>query len=182
MKLSKLQNKLSQSESYTPAEDTFFFAEYLKDEAGQSALDIGTGSGYLAKILSSKFSHVVATDISFSTLRDQKPKLDNCICCDAAEPILGKFDLIVCNLPYLPSEEITDITIDGGKDGFEIPQKIFKSALNCLKDNGKFLFLTSSLANFKKLIEFTQRLGFDVNVVGRKKLFYEELILVKAKK
>ena len=47
MKLSKLQNKLSQSESYTPAEDTLFFADYLEKERGQMALDIGTGSGYL---------------------------------------------------------------------------------------------------------------------------------------
>jgi len=63
-----LQKKLSQSEQYTPTEDTFFLADYLKNEKGTSALDIGTGSGFLANVLSSNFSYVVATDIDFDSL------------------------------------------------------------------------------------------------------------------
>ena len=36
-----------------------------------------------------------------------------------------KFDFIVCNLPYLATDEILDIATDGGAEGFEIPKKIF---------------------------------------------------------
>ncbi len=64
-----MQNELIKSEQYNPAEDTFFLADYLKNETGKTALDIGTGTGYLAKILLEKFSNVVATDIDFTSLK-----------------------------------------------------------------------------------------------------------------
>lgn len=181
MKLSILQNKLSQSESYTPAEDTFFFANYLENEKGETALDIGTGSGYLAKLLSTKFPFVVGTDINFDSLKFQIPKLQNNLCCNGADAIRASFDLVVCNLPYLPSGKIIDHTIDGGKEGLEIPLEIINSAKNCVKKGGKFLFLTSSIANYHKLIKKTKMLGFEVKIVARKKLFFEELILVEAR-
>jgi len=38
------------------------------------------------------------------------------------------------------------------------------------------------LANYKKLIEKTKLLGFNVKILSRKKLFYEELILIEARK
>ncbi len=177
-----MQNKLLESESYKPAEDTFFLADYIKNEKGNSALDIGTGSGYLAKVLSSNFSLVVGTDIDFESIKSQDSRSQNCICCNAADALHYEFDLIVCNMPYLPSETETDKTIDGGKEGVEIPLRIIESAKKCLKKEGKILFLTSSLANNKKLLEKTQMLGFDVSIISRKKLFFEELILVEATK
>ena len=181
MKSLKLQNKLSQSNSYSPAEDTFFFAEHLEKEKGEMALDIGTASGYLAKILSKKFSFVVGTDIDFDSLNSQYNKLENCICTKGAGSFRRVFDLVVCNLPYLPSEKILDKTVDGGQEGVEIPFEIIKSIKNCIKNDGKLLFLTSSLANYKKLIAKTKKVGFDVKIISKKKLFFEELILVEAK-
>jgi len=182
MKLLKLQNELSQSESYTPAEDTFFFAEQLEKERGQMALDIGTGSGYLGKLLSQNFSFVVGTDIDYDSLKYQNPRLENCVCCNGADALQTKFDLVVCNLPYLPSEKISDHTIDGGKEGLEVPLKIINSALKCVRKGGKFVFLTSSLANYQKLVQITSMYGFDVKILARKKLFYEDLILIEARK
>ena len=182
MKLSKLQNRLSNSEKYHPAEDTFFIADNLENESGECALDIGTGTGYLAKTLLPNFSFVVSTDIDFGSLRWQNPKFPYCICCNGADAIRCKFDLIVCNMPYLPSEKISDQTVDGGLEGLEIPLKIFKSAVNCIKKDGKILFLTSSLANYIKFLDKIKTLGFKTKIVNRKKLFFEELLLVEAKR
>jgi len=36
---------------YKPAEDTFLLADVLSDARGDNALEIGTGSGYIASIL-----------------------------------------------------------------------------------------------------------------------------------
>ena len=91
-----------------------------------------------------------------------------------------KFDFIVCNLPYLATDEILDIATDGGAEGFEIPKKIFDSALKNLKEDGKFIFVTSSLSNYSKLIDYTQKLGLKTKIIAQKKLFFEELILVEA--
>jgi len=181
MKSLILQEK-SSNEQYSPADDTFFLADYIQKEKGQSALDIGTGRGFLANVLSSNFSYVVTTDIDLESLKSQKSKFPFSICCNAADALRHEFDLIVCNMPYLPSEQVSDKTIDGGKEGMEVPLRIIESSKNCLRRGGKILFLTSTLANYQKLIEKTKKLGFNVKIVARKKLFFEELLLVEARK
>ena len=175
-----MQKKLSNDSPYAPAEDTYFLEDNIVNEKGKNALDIGTGSGYLTRTLSQNFSQVIGTDIDFNSLINQSKKIKNRICCDAADALNCKFDLIVCNMPYLQSDEIWDRRVDGGKEGVEIPLKIIKSAVKCLNDSGKMLFVTSSLANYKKLIDESEKLGLELKIVARKKLFFEELIIVKA--
>lgn len=170
------------NEEYLPSEDTFFMAEHIDKETGNSALDVGSGSGYLAKILTKNFSYVIGTDINFPVLKNQTYKTSNLVCCNGADALNHKFDLIVCNLPYLATEEILDISTDGGLEGFEIPKKIFDSIYDKIKPQGKFIFVTSSLSNFQKLIDYTIKLGLKSNVIARKKLFFEELILVESVK
>ena len=177
-----MQNKLSNNEQYDPVEDTFFLDDHIKNEKGNSALDIGSGSGYLTKTLEKSFSLVVGTDINFPVLQKQTYRTKNIICCSGADALNYKFDLVICNLPYLATDEILDIATDGGPEGLEIPQKIIKSAIPCVKKGGKFLFVTSSLSNYNGLIDSVKSEGLDAKIVSKKKLFFEELILVEARK
>jgi release factor glutamine methyltransferase len=170
------------NEEYPPSEDTFFIANNIENEQGQYALDIGSGSGYLTKLLSKNFSFVVGTDINCNVLQHQTSyKTKNLICCNGSDALNIKFDFIVCNLPYLATDEILDIATDGGAEGFEIPKKIFDSAQKNLKTDGKFVFVTSSLSNYEKLIDYVQKLGLKPQIIAKKKLFFEELILVEAR-
>jgi len=171
--------KESQNSYYIPAEDSIFFAVYLENQRGRSALDIGTGSGILARVLSKNFDLVVATDINIFALKKAHETIDNCICCNSADALQTSFDLIVCNLPYLPSEELLDPTTDGLQGGIEIPKMILQSASQRLVKHGKLIFLTSSFANYNNLIKLCESLGFDTKIVAKKKLFYEDLILVE---
>lgn len=157
-------------------------AENIENEKGNLALDIGSGSGYLTKLLSENFSLVIGTDINFQALKYQTYKTKNLICCSGSDALNVKFDLIVCNLPYLATDKILDIATDGGPEGLEIPLKIIKSAIPYLKSTGKFLFVTSSLSNFQRLIDETKKQGLEAKVIATKKLFFEELIIVEAKK
>ena len=175
-----MQSKLSTDEQYTPAEDTFFLDDHIKNEKGHSALDVGSGSGYLTKVLEESFSLVVGTDINYDVLKNQTYKTKNLICCNGADALNNKFDLIICNLPYLATDEILDVATDGGPEGLEIPLKIIKSAIPCLKEKGKFLFVTSSLSNYQELIKVTKNEGLDVKIASTKKLFFEKLILIEA--
>ena len=167
------------SNYYVPAEDSVFFADYLKNKTGKSALDIGTGSGILANTLSKNFTLVVATDINIVALVKAHETINNCICCNAADALHTNFDLIVCNLPYLPSDELLDPAVDGLHDGTEIPSVIIKSASQRIEKNGKMVFLTSSLAKYDTLIKLSESLGFDVKITAKRKLFYEELIIIE---
>jgi len=168
------------NDEYPPSEDTFFIVDNIEDEKGDLALDIGSGSGYLTKLLCENFSFVVGTDINFDVLAKQTYKTENLVCCNSSDALKIKFDFIVCNLPYLATDEIIDIATDGGAEGFEIPKNIFDSALKNLKENGKFIFVTSSLSNYEKLIDYAQKLGLKTKIIAKKKLFFEELILVEA--
>ena len=177
-----MQSKSSNNPQYDPAEDTFFLDDHIKNEKGVSALDIGSGSGYLTKALKKSFSLVVGTDINYLVLKKQTYKTQNIICCSGADALNYQFDLVICNLPYLATDEILDIATDGGPEGLEIPIKIIKSALPCVKKGGKFLFVTSSLSNYDGLIDVVKSQGLEAKIISKKKLFFEELILVEARK
>ena len=104
MKLSALQNKSIKNEEYPPSEDTFFIANNIENEKGEFALDIGSGSGYLTKLLSENFSYVVGTDINFNVLKNQTYKTENLICCNSSDALNMKFDLfydLSCNYRFL---------------------------------------------------------------------------------
>lgn len=174
------ESKINYDE-YPPSEDTNFLADHIQNEKGFSALDIGTGSGYLTKLLEESFSFVVGTDINFKVLANQTYKTENLVCCNGGDALNHKFDLVVCNLPYLATDEILDVSTDGGVEGLEIPSKIISSLHDKVDKNGKFLFVTSSLSNYNELMRFTANLGFSTRIVSKKKLFFEELILVEAK-
>ena len=175
-----MQNKFSKYDEYPPSEDTFFIANNIENEKGEYALDIGSGSGYLTKLLSDNFLFVVGTDINCNVLQNQTSyKTNNLVCCNGSDALKIKFDFIICNLPYLATNEIIDIATDGGAEGFEIPKKIFDSTISNLATNGKFVFVTSSLSNYQKLIEYAEKLGLKTRIMAKKKLFFEELILVE---
>lgn len=177
-----MQTKSLKNDEYPPSEDTFFIANNIENENGNYALDIGSGSGYLTKLLCKNFSLVVGTDINCQVLRHQTSyKTQNLICCNGSDALNIKFDFIVCNLPYLATDEIIDIATDGGEDGFEIPKKIFDSVIHNMAENGKFIFVTSSLSNYQKLIDYAEKLGLKTRIMAKKKLFFEELILVETK-
>ena len=174
--------KKSYNEYYQPAEDTLFFADSIRNKKGRAVLDMGTGSGFLAKILSSNFVLVVATDINLMALKKAHEIVENCVCCNAADALNLDFDLVVCNLPYLPSDEIYDPAVDGLREGFEVPMKLIRSASNVIRQTGKLLYLTSSLANYLELMKRTEQFGFSTKILAKKKLFFEELILVECLK
>ena len=175
-----MRGKSLKNDEYPPSEDTFFIVDNIKDERGDFALDVGSGSGYLTKLLSKNFSVVVGTDINCAVLMDQTYKTDNLVCCNGSDALKIKFNLIVCNLPYLATDTILDVATDGGVEGFEIPKKIFDSVVENMAKNAKFIFVTSSLSNYQKLIDYAQKLGLKTRIIAKKKLFFEELILVES--
>jgi len=164
---------------YEPAEDTFLLAEQIKKLVKGKVLDIGTGSGYLAKIALDKGCDVLATDINSESVEHCKKLKIKTIQSDLFSDIKDKFDYIIFNPPYLPQDPREDqesqLITTGGKKGNEILIRFFKNVKTYLNPNGKILIVVSTLTpNIEKIIGNN---GFKYKILNTKKLFYEQLIV-----
>jgi release factor glutamine methyltransferase len=168
---------------YKPSDDTFLLAECLQNASGRSALEIGAGSGYICEILTKHFKTVVATDIDLDAITQAKENVRGVmfLCCDSSSAVTNmKFDLVVMNPPYLPSETIKDLAVDGGKDGIEISIKMARDAIRLLHGDGKIMIVVSSLANYRLLMERLNDLGLRTEIIGERKLGFEQIMVMQA--
>ena len=163
---------------YKPNLDSFLLIDSIKNYLGDSALEIGTGSGIVSEFLLRYFRNVVATDIDFKSLLYCKTNTNSkitLICCDATIAISGKFDLIVSNPPYLPNDSFYDRTIHGGITGIEKTIHFIESGIKNLKKNGYIILIVSSLSDTWKMDKFICKKKLNKKIINKKKLFSETL-------
>ena len=173
---------MHRNDYYKPSDDTFLLAECLQNISGRSAMEIGTGSGYICRLLKTRFKRVVATDINMDAIKQAKDRVDGVtfVCCDSSSAISNmRFDLIVMNPPYLPSDEIKDVTVDGGRDGIEVATRMVRDSIRLLHPGGRILIVASSLANCNMLIERLHELGLKTSIISKKKLAFEEIMILE---
>jgi release factor glutamine methyltransferase len=146
-------------------------------------LDIGTGSGCIALYLAKKFpqSEVLAIDNSYFALLTAKNNGTNLAIrnvsfnqCDILNelPTNQKFDIVVSNPPYIPSEDYEELAdevknhepkdaLTDGKDGLTFYSR-FKDILPyLLNDDGKFYF-EIGYNQKNKLIELFKESTFEI--------------------
>jgi release factor glutamine methyltransferase len=147
--------------------------ELLVDEAlarvrgrpgGQSGrpliVDVGTGSGAIAVALASHLPHAIllATDLSREALalaarnarRHGVEGMVSLLQADLLAPLMGSADVIVANLPYVPTadwealppeirEHEPRMALDGGVDGLREIGRLLEQAPACLAPGGSVL-------------------------------------------
>jgi len=189
--------KLGASELvYEPAEDSFLLVDAVLEEAepDMRILEIGTGSGFVSAVLRAnvKGIRMLATEIN--------PHAASCAKANGVEVIRtdlfrglkpgipqASFDLILFNPPYLPTSEEEKVpgwlnyAFDGGGSGRETLDRFLDEVRNYLKPGGKILVLISSITGLEAVKKKMEKLGFDVDVVRRKKVSFEELMVVRGK-
>ncbi|MCD6432138.1 50S ribosomal protein L11 methyltransferase [Candidatus Bathyarchaeota archaeon] len=181
---------------YEPAEDSFLFAENLKVPDGASVIDMGTGCGILGIIAAENASKVVAVDINPHAVRCTKKnaKLNNVenkmffLRGDLFTPIkLGeKFDLILFNAPYLPSESLVgkswlEQAWTGGVNGRELIDRFINEVPQYLEKNGCALLMQSSLSNVDETLRKFEENGLKAVIIAEQDVpFFETIVLVKA--
>lgn len=176
------------SETYRAADDSFLLADVLETQHYDDVVEIGVGEGFVTATLASNCKNVVGTDIDTNAIEKTRERLAregladrvSLILCDSVSPLHGKFDSCVFNPPYLPSD-IDDIALAGGKEGIETTAKWFDECVELLKPDGSVIFVASSLSNLSRLLEHVKSKGFYVNILARKRFFFEEILVIQAK-
>ena len=172
---------------YQPAEDTYLLlraalAEALQDDL---ALEIGCGSGFISQELSLKVGRLVATDINPHAVRAAKARGIEVIRADLFQGIKGKFDLILFNSPYLPTEpeertgQWIDYALDGGESGRQAVDRFLKDLAGHLRLAGRALLLISSLTGLTEVQETAAAFGLTVEVVASERCFFEQLHVLR---
>lgn len=181
---------------YEPAEDSFLLADAALEEAksGMRILEIGAGSGFVSAVLRANIKgiRVFATEINPHAAKCAKTNGVEVIRTDLFRGLKpgrrgSSFDLILFNPPYLPTSEDEKVpgwlnyAFDGGTSGRETLDRFLDEVRDYLKPEGKILVLISSITGFEAVKEKMMRQGFEVNVVRRKKVSFEELMVVRGK-
>ena len=151
-----------------PRSDTELLAEaavtlFAGRNARPRILDLCAGSGCIGVALAVRMpgARVVLADndpkaLSVCRRNVQKNGLETRVFCveadAAARPpmLLGKFDLIVCNAPYVPTAEIETLdasvkdyepyhALDGGADGLDVIRPVISQWKSVLKDRGAIM-------------------------------------------
>jgi release factor glutamine methyltransferase len=120
-------------------------------------LDVGTGTGALAVTLAAEREslEVVCTDYSLQALRVARQNAVNhsvhgCIqtvACDLATAIHGKFNVVLANLPYIPTADIETLepevrqfeprlALDGGGDGLNLLERLIADLPRLIEPGG----------------------------------------------
>ena len=161
----------------------------VRQYAKGKVLDIGTGSGIQAIAAAQKNNviSVLAADV-------QKGVIDYCRKCiknpkikfsqsDLFKSIKGKFDTIIFNPPYLPQElKLKDLTIEGGRKGYEIIEKLINEVNEFLSQDGIILMVFSSLTKKEKVEGFIKNNLLDFEEIGKQHIFFEDIYVYLLKK
>jgi len=177
---------------YEPADDSFLLLENLRVERRDRVLEIGTGTGIIAIKASVKARMVVATDINPYAIECATKNiiLNKSFNIELRqgnlfEPVKGeKFDLILFNTPYLPTddeEKINDelnAAWDGGVDGRMLIDRFIEGLPHYFNPGGRIQMVQSTLSDLNMTLKKFEDLGFRVSVTARKKGFFEEILVI----
>jgi len=134
--------------------------EMYQDYKTISVVDIGTGSGAIAISLAKEEERIrmSASDISAEAVEVAKKnaelnKIDiKFYVGNMVDPIIEdnkKVDVLICNPPYIPSDEVLEqsvvgyephLALFGGEDGLKYYREVFSNAKKVLNKNGLMAF------------------------------------------
>ena len=178
---------------YQPAEDTFLLAENLKVKKTDKVLEIGTGTGIIAILASKITERIIAVDVNKYAVecarKNSKINHSNIDIKlgDLFDPVKDeKFDIILFNTPYLPTNEderIDDeleVAWDGGTDGRVVINRFIEGLSEHLNPKGRVQLVQSSLSNVEETIGRLMEKGFDVSITANERFFFEEVVVITA--
>lgn len=170
---------------YEPREDSYLLEKVVKDHAIGNVLDMGTGSGILAFAAAEIAKKVTAVDIALEAVSSVQGKikrlgLTNITAVQSdlfrSIPRGERFDTIICNPPYLPTDtRVLDLALDGGKQGYEFILRFLAAAKQRLTSAGQILLLFSSTSKKRVIDRAILAHSYHFEALAEEKLDFETL-------
>lgn len=162
---------------YEPREDSLLLEKWVERLVYGRVLDVGTGTGILARAALEKGCSVVAVDIDHDAVAAAREMGVAAVWSDLFSAVQGEFDWIVCNPPYLPEDpeepEDSRLATTGGREGGEFVQRLLQAAKGFLREHGAVLLLVSSLSgDVERLFQ-----GYSFELLEECPLFMESLFV-----
>jgi len=174
---------------YEPAEDTLLLAENLAVREGDTALDVGTGTGLIALLMARKARFVLGVDtnplaieLAKENARINGIKNVEFRLSDLFERVKGKFDVITFNAPYLPGEpeELIDLALVGGEGGREVLDRFIREVSEYLKPGGVVQIVQSSITGVEETLRRLEEVGLRGKITAKRHVFFEDIVLINA--
>jgi release factor glutamine methyltransferase len=180
---------------YEPAEDSFLAADNLNIKENDDVLDVGTGCGILAIVAARNARKAVATDVNPHAVTCAKRNAEINSLAHKVDVRRGalfqpvrrneKFNLIIFNAPYLPSDPDEDKSWlgkswAGGPTGRQLIDKFIQEAPKRLKRNGRILLVQSTLADIDETVKKLREEGLHPEIIAQKKAAFETIALIQA--
>lgn len=173
---------------YEPAEDSELIKKFVPAYSKGTVLDMCTGTGILAHAAKDKARSVLGLDINPKAVSYAKKKYPDISFHESdlfryLRDKKKKFDLIICNPPYLPDDnKQRDPALYGGKKGYECIERFIDEVNPYLKDNGTILLLFSSLTNQDMIDNIIKRNLFVYRQIAKRHIFFEDLFVYEIQK
>ncbi len=171
--------------TYNPSEDSRLLQSVISSYDGENFLEIGTGSGFILEKAATRFQLVVGSDVHIDRRKPREfpqPRFEFVLADRATCFRENSFDIVAFNPPYLPSDTIEDITIDGGIEGVEVPISFLQDAKRVLKPEGRIIMLLSSESSEKKIQACCSALQLSIRPIASLRIFYESLTVYELKR
>jgi release factor glutamine methyltransferase len=170
-----------QKKAFPPCPDSVVFANFLsKLDKVDSALDMGTGSGILALVLSKKAKKVLAVDINPYAIASLKEnivlnKIDNIEVkkSNVFSNVKGKFDIIVFNPPFRYFKPGSLLEMAMTDHNYKSLTLFFKNAKKHLNKKGKIYLIFSNSGDIIYLESLIKGAGFSFKII---KKVYSQLL------
>lgn len=171
---------------YQPAEDSGLLAEAAIAEAHGRVLEVGTGSGWVARRLADERGlEVVGSDLNPHAARRAHERGVDGVVADLLDPFRADaFDAVCFNPPYLPTDpdnewnDWMEHALSGGESGRELIDPFLADVGRVLAPGGVVLLLVSSLTGYDEVLASIEDAGFSAEPVVEESFPFETLTVL----
>ena len=166
---------------YPPSEDSYLLLDSIEINAGESFLDIGTGTGIIAIAAAREGANVTATDISEEAVECARKNAKRngvdieIVRTSLADGLKGGFDAVSFNAPYLPMSDVEygpiQRALESEKGGSAIAEEFVEHLPDIILPGGRAYLVLSSLTDMR----FLEKNNVKSRQIAKAHIFFEDI-------